>query len=96
MWIYFSSFTQYSLVDGRRSESSEREEEAAITAPPRQIPDQVRVAGASGACAVELRIWDGGGADEAASLLGRYCDSAPSLCARAALANATRSPRPNP
>ncbi|CAH0730112.1 unnamed protein product, partial [Brenthis ino] len=97
VWIYFSSFTQYSLVDGRRSESSEREEEVAITAPPRQGPDRARVAGASGAsgaCAVELRIWDGGGADEAAALLGRYCDSAPSLCARAALANATRSPRP--
>lgn len=94
VWMYFSSFTQYSLVDARRSESSERDEEAAITAIPRQLPDFARAAGASGACAVELRIWDGGGADEAAALLGRYCDSAPSLCARAALANATRSPRP--
>ncbi|CAH2090673.1 unnamed protein product [Euphydryas editha] len=94
VWVYFSSFTQYSLVDARRTESSEREEEGAITVAPRQVPEYARAADASGACAVELRIWDGGGAGEAATLLGRYCDSTPSLCARAALANATRSPRP--
>ncbi|CAH4033002.1 uncharacterized protein LOC123715729 [Pieris brassicae] len=78
VWIYFSSFTQYSLVDSRRTESSasDRENDRA-------------------ACAVELRIWDGGGADGGGgALLGRYCDVAPALCARAALANATRVPRP--
>lgn len=94
VWVYFSSFTHYSLVDARRAESSEREEEGAATLGPRLPPEYARGADASGACAVELRIWDGGGAGEAATLLGRYCDSTPSLCARAALANATRSPRP--
>nr|XP_026487295.1 uncharacterized protein LOC113394267 [Vanessa tameamea] len=94
VWVYFSSFTQYSLVEARRTESSEREEEGAITVAPRQLPDYARKADTGGACAVELRIWDGGGAGEASALLGRYCDTTPSLCARAALANATRSPRP--
>lgn len=84
MWIYFSSFTQYSLVEPRRVESGEREEEGSSAAPP-----SAGAAGASGAsCGVELRVWDAAGA------LGRYCDSAPALCARAALANATRAPRP--
>lgn len=46
-------------------------------------------------CAVELRVWDGGSEGETeARPLGRYCDTAPALCARASLANATRSPRP--
>lgn len=81
-------------MDARRAESSEREEEGAVTAGPRVPAEHARGADGSGACAVELRIWDGGGAGEAAALLGRYCDSTPSLCARAALANATRSPRP--
>ncbi|CAH0584579.1 unnamed protein product [Chrysodeixis includens] len=110
VWIYFSSFTQYSLVETRRIESAERDEENGVgPLNPRAILDlresRVRVVGGSaggaaggvagGACAVELRIWDGGGAEEAgARALGRYCDSAPALCARAALANATRSPRP--
>lgn len=84
MWIYFSSFTQYSLVEPRRVESGEREEEGSSAAPP-----SAGAAGAAGAsCGVELRVWDAAGA------LGRYCDSAPALCARAALANATRAPRP--
>ncbi|KAH9639669.1 hypothetical protein HF086_002495 [Spodoptera exigua] len=92
VWIYFSSFTQYSLVEPRRVESAEREEGAGPGAV-RARPGRARPA--AGACAVELRIWDGGGADEAgARALGRYCDSAPALCARAALANATRAPRP--
>lgn len=89
MWIYFSSFTQYSLVEPRRVESGERDEDTgAAQLSPRARP-------APGACAVELRIWDGGGAEEAgARALARFCDAAPALCARAALANATRSPRP--
>lgn len=92
MWIYFSSFTQYSLVESRRDGSGEREEEAGA---PRALPPSAAPspAGESGPCAVELRIWDGGGAAEA-RLVGRYCDAAPALCARAALANATRAPRP--
>lgn len=99
MWIYFSSFTQYSLVESRRADSAEREEDAAAAtsaAPvlPRPTPPE-RATGAAGVgpCAVELRIWDGGGAG-AARLVGQYCDAAPALCARAALANATRVPRP--
>ncbi|KAJ0178028.1 hypothetical protein K1T71_005851 [Dendrolimus kikuchii] len=90
VWIYFSSFIQYSLVEPRRVESGERDEEAGTGAPaPRAAPSP------GGACAVELRIWDGGGAGEASARpLGRYCDVAPALCARASLANATRSPRP--
>ncbi|XP_049706597.2 uncharacterized protein LOC110375569 isoform X1 [Helicoverpa armigera] len=99
VWIYFSSFTQYSLVEPRRAESGERDEESGAT--PRTALAAVgararpALGGAPGACAVELRIWDGGGAEEAgARALGRYCDTAPALCARAALANATRSPRP--
>ncbi|CAG9794122.1 unnamed protein product [Diatraea saccharalis] len=94
VWIYFSSFTQYSLVEPRRIESGERDEESLTTrATPRAPPPTER--GSEGACAVELMVWDGGGVGETgARLLGRYCDSAPALCARAALANATRSPRP--
>ncbi|CAH1638460.1 unnamed protein product [Spodoptera littoralis] len=92
VWIYFSSFTQYSLVEPRRIESAEREEEGGVGA---TRPRSGRARPAAGACAVELRIWDGGGADEAGTrALGRYCDAAPALCARAALANATRAPRP--
>ncbi|XP_038223348.1 uncharacterized protein LOC119840707, partial [Zerene cesonia] len=93
VWIYFSSFTQYSLVENRRVESGERDEESAMTAPPRLLLAAAR-AQPGAACAVELRVWDGGGAGEAGALLGRYCDAAPALCARAALANATRLPRP--
>lgn len=93
VWIYFSSFTQYSLVEPRRIESSERDEEGTMPVTPRAPPPTEGREG--GVCAVELRIWDGGGAGEmGARLLGHYCDSAPALCARAALANATRSPRP--
>lgn len=99
VWIYFSSFTQYSLVESRRTDSAEREEETATatsTATPLTRPTptvkQTGLAG-GGPCAVELRIWDGGGTG-AARLVGQYCDSAPALCARAALANATRVPRP--
>lgn len=101
MWIYFSSFTQYSLVEPRRTESAERDEENGVTqlsqrASHAALPGETpRARVAPGACAVELRIWDGGGAEEAgARALGRFCDAAPALCARAALANATRSPRP--
>ncbi|XP_041987452.1 uncharacterized protein LOC121739170 [Aricia agestis] len=92
VWIYFSSFTHYSLVEPRRVESGERDEEAGGPASPRPAADPR--AGVSGACAVELRIWDGGGGSDAGASLGRYCDVTPALCARAALANATRSPRP--
>lgn len=91
VWIYFSSFTHYSLVEPRRTESGEADAEVTTVAP----PPAARVDSPGGACAVELRIWDGGGAGEpGAAPLGRFCDSAPALCARAALANATRSPRP--
>ncbi|XP_028025677.1 uncharacterized protein LOC114239595 [Bombyx mandarina] len=84
VWIYFSSFTQYSLVEARRVESNEREEESSTSA-----------VALRAACAVELRVWDGGGEGEAgARSLGHYCDAPPSLCARASLANATRAPRP--
>lgn len=69
------------MVEPKRVESAEREEEGAAAAGGTAAP-------AARACAVELRVWDGGGA------LGRYCDAAPALCARAALANATRAPRP--
>lgn len=99
VWIYFSSFTQYSLMESRRIDSAERDEEtatiASTTVPVTRPTPTVRQTGAAGGgpCAVELRIWDGGGAG-AARLVGQYCDSAPALCARAALANATRVPRP--
>ncbi|XP_063535755.1 uncharacterized protein LOC134745601 isoform X2 [Cydia strobilella] len=94
VWIYFSSFTQYSLVDGRRTESSEREEEGAM-APPRP-PTSTAAKPIGAPCGVELRVWDGGGGGVSGEgvVLGRYCDEVPRLCARAALANATRSPRP--
>lgn len=92
MWIYFSSFTHYSLVEPKRIESGEREEEGNLPVTPRAPPPTEGREG--GVCAVELRIWDGGGAGDGARLLGRYCDATPALCARAALANATRSPRP--
>lgn len=89
MWIYFSSFTHYSLVEPRRMESGEVEAEVI------GLPADARATAGGGACAVELRIWDGGGGGEpGAAPLGRFCDVAPALCARAALANATRSPRP--
>ncbi|CAK1544800.1 unnamed protein product [Leptosia nina] len=84
VWIYFSSFTQYSLVDNRRVESGEEDKVAEVRG--RLI--------AGSPCAVELRIWEGGETGGNGALLGRYCDSPPSLCARAALANATRVPRP--
>lgn len=92
MWIYFSSFTHYSLVEPRRVESTEREEEGGegVSA----SPAPARAAGGD-ACSVELRLWDGGGGGgEGSAALGRYCDTAPALCARAALSNATRAPRP--
>ncbi|VVC92753.1 unnamed protein product [Leptidea sinapis] len=97
VWIYFSSFTHYSLVENRRVESGEREDE--LLPRPGELPQSgsmslARLPGgpvSGGACAVELRIWDGGGSG---ALLGRYCDATPSLCARAALTNATRTPRP--
>ncbi|CAG4939805.1 unnamed protein product [Parnassius apollo] len=93
VWIYFSSFTHYSLVEQKRVESGERDEE--INATPSPHPALQALGARMGACAVELRLWDGGGEGEAgARALGRYCDAAPALCARAALANATRSPRP--
>ncbi|XP_063382262.1 uncharacterized protein LOC134668745 isoform X1 [Cydia fagiglandana] len=94
VWIYFSSFTQYSLVDGRRMESSEREEEGAMAPPRPPTSTAARPIGAP--CGVELRVWDGGGGGVSGegTIIGRYCDEAPRLCARAALANATRSPRP--
>lgn len=85
-------------MEPRRVESAERDEENGVIQPTQRValaPSEARVRSGSGACAVELRIWDGGGAEEAgARPLGRYCDTAPALCARAALANATRSPRP--
>ncbi|KAJ2943481.1 hypothetical protein O0L34_g16589 [Tuta absoluta] len=114
VWIYFSSFTHYSLMDTKRADSSERDEDAiagirgggggggggaredagrtavALPRPPPHAPPTL--AGPRGPCAVELRVWDGGGAG--APLVGHYCDVAPALCARAALANATRVPRP--
>lgn len=92
VWIYFSSFTQYSLVEPRRIDSGEREEENGIG--PQTAPAAMAAASnAGGGCAVELRIWDGGGGGGGGAL-GRFCDAAPALCARAALANATRAPRP--
>ncbi|XP_013182509.1 PREDICTED: uncharacterized protein LOC106128593 [Papilio xuthus] len=99
VWIYFSSFTQYSLVEPKRVENGERDEEPTATLSPRPLLQAGGMrgggAGLGGGCAVELRIWDGGGEGETgARPLGRYCDAAPALCARAALANATRSPRP--
>ncbi|XP_049874447.1 uncharacterized protein LOC126372641 [Pectinophora gossypiella] len=92
VWVYFSSFTHYSLMEPRRSDSGERSEDAggeplALARPPPPPPSA-----APRACAVQLRIWDGGGAG--APLVGEYCDTAPVLCARASLANATRVPRP--
>lgn len=96
VWIYFSSFKQYSLVESRRADSAEREEDAAAAtsaAPPPSRPTPAAQPAAGAPCAVQLRIWDGGGAG-AARLVGQYCDAAPALCARAALANATRVPRP--
>lgn len=95
VWIYFSSFTHYSLVEPRRVESGERDEEGSsstVSPTPMRLDT---VEGLGGACNVELRIWDSGGAGEAgAAALGRYCDVAPALCARAALASAPRAPRP--
>lgn len=71
-------------MEARRVESNEREEESSTSA-----------VALRAACAVELRVWDGGGEGEAgARSLGHYCDAPPSLCARASLANATRAPRP--
>lgn len=98
VWIYFSSFTQYSLVEPRRIDSGERDEENSVgqvSQRAAQATSESRTRVAPGGCAVELRIWDGGGgAEGGARALGRFCDAAPALCARAALANATRSPRP--
>lgn len=69
----------------------------ASAAPPAGPPEQAADASGPGGaerCGTELRVWDGGGAGEpGALLLGRYCDSAPALCARASLANGTRAPR---
>ncbi|KAL4706584.1 hypothetical protein ACJJTC_005642 [Scirpophaga incertulas] len=95
VWVYFSSFTQYSLVEPRRVESGERDEDGAPAGTPPALPPAPTEARAGGPCAVELKIFDGGVAEGiGARPLGHYCDTAPALCARAALANATRSPRP--
>ncbi|KAG7295718.1 hypothetical protein JYU34_020759, partial [Plutella xylostella] len=130
VWIYFASYTQYSLVEPRREPPPERDEEPepplmegpvggagsgaggaaggaggssdaspwarlrSLLRPARPPAPRSTAPPAPRACATSLRVWDGGGEGEpGAVLLGRYCDSAPALCARAALANASRAPR---
>ncbi|GBP08690.1 Apical endosomal glycoprotein [Eumeta japonica] len=130
VWIYFSSYVQYSLVEQRRIDTDPPEPPSTAdrerdrdhdrerdrgkvdrtdTSPLVRLRELLRArttprpspvvpalsANISAACPTSLRIWDGGGEGEPqAKLVGRYCEEGPRTCARAALANATRAPRP--
>lgn len=105
MWIYFASFTEYSLVEPRREPETEETSPPSWTrSPPHSTPSpwtRLRAAPApvpperspapppapAPSCAVAVRVWDGGGVLHAGCGAGR-------LCARASLANVTRTPRP--